>query len=711
LKVWLAPDAGFCRGVRLAVKAVEEALAAGAFPVQVLGPPIHNPQVVAELVRHGLQVVHDLCEVDRGVLVLPSHGAAPDVAVTAASKGVRVVDATCPLVRRAQQAARELADRDCQVVVVGDPGHAEVLSIVAWSGHRAVVVRDADEVSRLSIRPHVAVLAQTTERPEVVREVVEALRRLGASVEVRDTLCPITRRRQQEARALAQKVELMLVVGGRESANTRRLAQAAAATGVRVYHVESGREVDPAWFKSVERVGVTAGTSTPQGAIEEVLARMREIDEAARRTMPGEAEHTAHTEPGGGEGVLEPSEQPVTMTEASAPSFQRGQLLWGTVVAVEPTHVLVDIGGKAEGVVPVAELSTRPVADPATVVGVGEEIPVYVLGVDEHEGTVRLSRRRAEQELAWQRLEEAHTAGAIIEAPVTAQVKGGLIVDVGLRGFLPASQVGLSFIRDLKPYVGRTLRLRVIEVDRPQRRVVLSERAVLEEEQARREEEVWSTLAEGQVVEGTVRRLTGFGAFVDLGGADGLLHVSELSWGRVNHPQEVVQEGQQIRCKVLKLDRERKRISLGLKQLEGDPWDGIDRRYPTGALFEGKVVSLASFGAFVELEPGIEGLVHLSQLSDRRIEKAEQVVSVGDRVRVKVLKVNPRAKRISLSMREAEQDAERAQLRKYMAEHKSDRVTLGEVFGNLFTEREKAHGEKSSEISEHAPSGEPEHDA
>ncbi|MDQ7792895.1 MAG: bifunctional 4-hydroxy-3-methylbut-2-enyl diphosphate reductase/30S ribosomal protein S1 [bacterium] len=742
MRITVARETGFCLGVRLAVDAVEQALSSAPGPIHVLGSLIHNQRVVRDLEERGVRLVSDPSQVAGGTLVLPSHGVPPETAAAAQARGIRVIDATCSLVRRAQVAARDLAAQGYQVVIVGDPGHAEVVAVAAWTGGRAVVVGNGAEAALLSIRGRVGVVAQTTQRPEVVEEVVTELKAAAEDVKVEDTLCPTTRRRQQEAHDLAKKVDLMLVVGGRESANTRRLAEVAVQAGARVRHIENRNQLDPRWFVGVETVGVTAGASTPDRAIEEVLAGMKDIEEAAaeraesentegaeagreeagadsgndaarpaepekktvRRRAPGKkkGETQAPTEPAPqeipGEAVGDaagaapeaqtapgpgmPEDEPVTLA--------RGEVIQGRVVAIEGGDVLVDIGGKSEGVLPASELSGRPVVDPGTVVAVGDEITVCVLGVDEKDGTVRLSKRRADAVAAWDRLQEACAAGSVIEAPVTAQVKGGLIADVGVRGFIPASHVGRSFVRDLKPYVGQTLRVRVIELDRDERRVILSERSVLEEEQAGREEEVWDSLEEGRLVTGTVKRLADFGAFVDLGGVDGLLHVSELSWKRVGHPREVVQEGQSVQCKVLKLDRERRRISLGLKQLEADPWESIESKYPPGTLVDGKVVSLASFGAFVELEPGVEGLVHLSQLSDRRVERADQVVKVDDRVRVKVLKLSARQKRLSLSLKEAEQDAERATLRKYMAEQEGSRVTLGEVFGDLFTGKEKS---------------------
>ena len=331
-----------------------------------------------------------------------------------------------------------------------------------------------------------------------------------------------------------------------------------------------------------------------------------------------------------------------------------GQTVTGTVVQISGDTVLVDVGAKSEGIIHLHDLSHRRADQPEDVVAIGDQISVFVLGWEGDEGMLRLSKRRADETLAWSRLEEALKSGEVLEPEVTEVVRGGLVVDVGMRGFVPSSHVAKGFVNDLQPFLGQKIRVRVIELDRSKRRAILSRRVVLDEEGKSQREQLWASIEEGQVREGVVKSLTDFGAFVDMGGTDGLLHISEMSWGRIQHPSELLKVGDTIRVKVLRLDRERHKISLGLRQVNPNPWDVVEERYPEGAILEGTVVRLASFGVFVELEPGIDGLVHVSQLADYRVETPADVVSVGDRVRVKVLYVDPHQKRISLSKREAE---------------------------------------------------------
>ncbi|MDA8193316.1 MAG: 30S ribosomal protein S1 [Thermaerobacter sp.] len=331
-----------------------------------------------------------------------------------------------------------------------------------------------------------------------------------------------------------------------------------------------------------------------------------------------------------------------------------GEILQGRVVHISNDGVLVDVGAKSEGIVHLRDLSHRRIDRPEEVVKLGDQISVYVIGYEGEEGVLKLSKRRADEQVAWERLEEALKTGDVLNSQVVEVVKGGLVVDVGLRGFIPASLIAQGYVNDLAPFLGQTVRVKVVELDRGKRRAILSRKQVVEEEGRAKQEEVWAKVGEGSVQEGTVKSLTDFGAFIDLGGVDGLLHISEMSWSRIQHPSELLEVGQTLRVKVLRMDRERGKISLGLRQVTGNPWDTVGERFVPGRIYAGRVVRLASFGVFVELEPGVDGLVHISQLAEFRVNQPGDVVSVGDQVAVKVLAVEPERKRISLSKREAD---------------------------------------------------------
>jgi small subunit ribosomal protein S1 len=345
-------------------------------------------------------------------------------------------------------------------------------------------------------------------------------------------------------------------------------------------------------------------------------------------------------------------EELVAAIEESLKDFKEGDILTGTIVKVDRDEVLVDIGYKSEGVVPSKELSIRHDVDPADVANLGEVIEALVLQKEDKDGRLILSKKRAQYERAWGRIEEIMQSGGTIKGPVIEVVKGGLILDIGLRGFLPASLVDLRRVRDLHPFVGQELEAKIIELDRNRNNVVLSRRAFLEESQSEGRKKFLESLQKGERRKGTVSSIVNFGAFVDLGGVDGLIHVSELSWKHVDHPSEVVSVGQEVEVEVLDVDLERERVSLSLKATQEDPWKEFERKYRAGEVINGQVTKIVPFGAFVRVAQGIEGLVHISELSTMHVESPEQIVNVGDQVRVKVIDVDVPRRRISLSMRQ-----------------------------------------------------------
>lgn len=646
MKVTVARLGGFCAGVRRAVEAAGAAVAEHG-RVRTLGPLIHNRQVVEELRQQGVVPATSLDEIS-DVLLVPSHGLPQQTVAEAERRGLRVIDLTCPLVKRIQCLTAELAESGYLVVLVGDREHSEVKAILGAAPGQAMVVSGPAEAQAVPAG-RLALLAQTTQSPENVAAVAHILRERDPGLRVEDTLCSMTSDRQAEVAAMAREVDMVLVVGGRESANTARLASVARAAGVPAYHIESAAELKADWFKGMDRVGITAGTSTPDWIIEEVIAKVTDMEDKD--------------------------------LDQSPKSPAEGQTVRGRVVKVAEDVVLVDIGDKAEGRIETSELprSGGELLWPE----VGAEVDVLVLRTTD-EGAV-LSLKQAGEEAAWRRLEAALANGETLTAPITAAVKGGLVADVGIRGFVPASQAGLGFVEDLKQFEGRELALKVIEVDRAQQRAILSHRAVLEEERARQREQAWAELAEGQVRKGVVRRLSDFGAFVDLGGLDGLVHVSELAWGRVEKPADVVQPGQEVDVYVLKVDKERQRVSLSIRRTLPDPWNEAAAKFSEGQVAKGKVTRLAPFGAFVELAPGVEGLVHISQLADRRVAKPDEVVSPGQEVQVKIIGVRPQDKRISLSIREVEADREQDTYRDYLA---SQQATEGVTIGDLIKKQE-----------------------
>ena len=664
----IAPHAGFCFGVKKAIRKGEELAESKREPIATLGPLIHNPQEVARLEGLGIYARNTFEEIQEHIVLIRTHGVPPSVYEEAEKRAVELHDCTCPFVSKVQRIAHEHSQNGYLVLILGNCNHPEVQGILGWAGENGVAFQDIEELKQLTLQGRkICLVAQTTEILERFEQAVETLQQYETEeLVVYNTICSATRERQKAALELAETVDLMLVVGGSNSANTQKLANICRQGGCRTELIESAEDIDPTWYEGVSKIGITAGASTPDWIIREVTLTMEEM------TMEQGLESY---------GVLG--------------SVSRNDIVTGTVVKISNDEVLVDIGGKSEGIIPSRELSFSKNVDPATVVKVGDEIRVMIIKEENNEGNVLLSKKRVDQADAMEKLEEVYKEGKIIEAPVVDVVKGGVIVDIGTRGFVPASRLDIKYIEDIKSFVGQTLQFKIIKYEPEARKIVLSRREILEEEAKARKEEVWASIAEGQTRKGTVRRLAAFGAFIDLGGVDGLLHVSEMGWGRVKNPADVVKVGQEIEVYVLAADKEKEKISLGLKQLVANPWDAAAEKYAAGNVVTGKVVRLVPFGAFVQLEDGVDGLVHISQISWERVEKVEDALQIGQEITAKVLELDTETKKISLSMKQlterpakeapapvAEVEEEAAPEEEIPVVQEAMGSTIGDVFNN-----------------------------
>lgn len=655
MKVKMAEKAGFCFGVKRALDMAERT--AETSQAVSLGPLIHNQQVVKRLSERGIRVADDLREVTSDhALIIRSHGVAPSVYQAAEEKGVRVVDATCPFVQKAQRLAAESTLLGRQVVVMGDKLHPEVQGILGWAGEDAIPIQTVEEARELPNFTHLAVLAQTTQLAENFAAIVEELKLHAHDITVHNTICNATAERQKVAQELAESVDVMVVVGGRNSANTRKLASICEER-TKTHLIETADELETTWFIDAKCAGLTAGASTPDWIIKEVYKKMSEINE---------------------------NEMNMANWLEALQEIHLGARVSGTVVKITREEVFVDIGWKCEGIIPLNELSIGRQTRLEEVVEIGDIVNAVVIRLENEEGYTVLSKRKADEEGAQERLENVAASKEEIQAKVVEIVKGGLVVDVGLRGFVPASQIQLGYVEDLNQFLGQTLRLRLIEFDSAKRKVVLSQKVLLEEEKAIKRQQLMETLKEGDVVSGVVRRIADFGAFVDIGGMDGLLHISDMAYTRIKHPSELLAVGDEVEVQVLKLDQAGK-VALGLKQLKDSPWVQAAVNYPVGSIIQGKVVRITPFGAFVTLGDGVDGLVHISQLSEHRVNKVEEVLKVGDMVTAKVIQCKPEEKRISLSIREAIADAKQANDTQAVAEQAEIKpVTIGDALGKVF---------------------------
>ena len=602
-----------------------------AAPAVTIGPIIHNPQVVKRLEGLGLRPVDDQAQVPEGSrVVIRAHGVGRNVFQALRQKGCEVIDATCPFVRRIHKIAETA---DCPLIVFGEAGHPEVQGILGWAKGERYAVRTPEDAAALPRMRRAVLVSQTTQTQAAYDAIAALLRENIESLQVCDTICSATRDRQDECVAIARRADTMIVIGGRDSSNSQKLCALAQGACSRTLFIETADQLDAA-EGPFGITGITAGASTPDCIIKEVVARMNDIEKK--------------------EAPIEETQEQAVMSmedvEKTLVQIRPGQVITGTVVQITDDEVCVNVGYKADGLVKKSDLSS-------TDVKIGDEIEVEVVKVNDGEGNVLLSQKNIINRKAWEEICAKEEAGEFVEGVGKEAVKGGLLADVGgVRTFVPASQLDLRYVEKIDSFVGQPMTLKIIEIDRTKKRIVASRKAVLLVEEAEKKKKIWESLEVGSIVKGTVRRLADFGAFVDIGGVDGLVHVTDLSWGRVKHPSDVVSVGQEIDVKILNVDPERERISLSYKQTQPRPWTVAGEKYPVGSVVEGRVVRITTFGAFVELEPGLDGLVHISQCALTRIAKVEDAVNVDDIVRVKVLDVNTEAKRISLSIREVLED-------------------------------------------------------
>ena len=664
----VAETAGFCYGVRRAISIAEQEAPRGCF---VLGELIHNRREMDRLAKLGLRRAASVEEIPAGETVLiRSHGEPDSVLHALEEKGCRVVDATCPNVSRIHRIVREASQNGRLPIVIGDRDHPEVRGIVG-SAPEVVVLKDEEETEKwlrsgtYGPETPITVVFQTTEIREHVKKCADSLKKVYTNQEKFDTICDATFSRQKEATGLSAICDAMLVVGDRSSANTRRLAEICVGRCPKVIFAETASELDLSDLKDVRTLGVTAGASTPAWIIKEVCAKMTEelkieetkVEEAVEEAVEA-VEEAAVAAPQESDNAPETFDE---MLEKSFKTLNNGDKVTGIVASIGTNEITVDLGTKHSGYIPMSELSDDPDVKPEDIVQVGQEIETFVIRVNDVEGTVQLSKKRLDTVKNWDSIEAAKEERIPVEGTVTEENKGGVVVNVkGIRVFVPASQTGLPKDAPMSSLLKTKVQLRITEVNHARRRVVGSIRAVQYEARKAAAEKTWAEIEEGKKYQGVVKSLTSYGAFVDIGGVDGMVHVSELSWKRIHNPAEVLKVGDEIEVYVISFDREKKKISLGYRKAEDNPWVKFTSQYQIGSVATVKIVKLMDFGAFAEIVPGVDGLIHVSQITnERRIGKPSEVLTEGQEVDVKITNIDEENKKVSLSIR-ALMDAERA---------------------------------------------------
>ncbi len=639
MSIRVAKTAGFCFGVNRAVDIVNDLLDKGE-KVCTLGPIIHNMEMVSELESRGCMAVDsvDDCPEDT-TIVIRSHGVTQAVMDSISEKGLDCVDATCPFVKKIHNIVRKASAKNIPVLIAGNKNHPEVEGIIGHCSSSCYTFNNNEELEKsVDLIPceknsPIFVVAQTTFSQKEWKKCLKTVKKVYTNAKIFDTICKATSERQQEADEISANSDLMIVIGDRHSSNTAKLYDICKGRCPNTYLIETAKELDKNLVSISRSIGVTAGASTPARIIKEVLD-----------TMSDEIKSSETVE----------NESFEEMLEESLKNLNTNERVKGVVISIAPNEVIVDVGRKQSGFIPADELSNDPTAKPEDVVKVGDEIELLIMKTNDVEGTIMLSKRRVDAQKGWEELQKLAETDEILTGKVASVVKGGIIVIYNdNRVFIPASQATASRDDSLEELVGQEVKFRLIEASQRgrQRRIVGSIRSVLREQRAAQRAEFWENCEVGKHYTGVVKSITSYGAFVDLGGVFGMIHISELSWTHIKNPTEVVNIGDKVDVYVKEINEETKKISLGYKDPDANPWEILRRDFPVDTVVDATIVGLTSFGAFANVIPGIDGLIHISQIANQRIEKPEDILSIGQTVKAKIIAIDFEKKRVSLSIR------------------------------------------------------------
>ena len=647
MEVITAKNAGFCFGVKKAVDMVEsQAKENTGKNIYTYGPIIHNEEVVKSLEEKGVHAVRSKEELDKiacdtnNVMIIRSHGISKAEQDELIKKGFEIIDATCPFVKRIHNTVREESEKGKHIIIIGNKNHPEVEGIISnCKGDCYTFNNEAelDKILDIILKKNynqVIVAAQTTFDTKEWKKSVKKIKKVCTNAKIFDTICSATSVRQSEADLIAAQSDFMIVIGDRHSSNTGKLFNICKRRCPDTVLIETAGELDLSKVRAAKQIGVTAGASTPARIIKEVLDTMSEEIKSGETTNFEESFEE--------------------LLEESLKNLNTNERVMGTVISIAPNEVQVDVGRKQTGFIPVNELSNDPNVKLEDVVNIGDEIELLIMKTNDQEGTIMLSKRRVDAQKGWEELQDKVDSGEILTSKITEAVKGGVITVLnGVRVFIPASQATASRDEKLEDLVGQDVDFRLIEVSQRGRfkRAIGSIRSVLKEQRAAQREEFWKNCEVGKRYKGVVKSLTSYGAFVDLGGVFGMIHISELSWTHIKHPSEVVNIGDTVDVYVKDINEETKKISLGFKNAEDNPWEILKRDYPEGTVVDATIVGLTTFGAFANIIPGIDGLIHISQIANKRIEKPADVLSIGEVVKAKITAIDFDKKRVSLSMR------------------------------------------------------------
>ncbi len=629
MEIILSKSAGFCFGVKRAIECVYNMTGSGI--IYTYGPLIHNKFVISDLEKKGVFVIDNFEEVEKGsVVVIRSHGVAESVYRELEKRKIKYADCTCPFVKKIHNIVKYAYQKGNEIIIVGNSSHPEIIGINGWADNRGIIINSPEEALKTNIDKNkkYTLVVQTTYQRDIFEDISKIFREF-TNVEINNTICSATEDRQKEAERIAKNVDKMIIIGDEKSSNTRKLFEISKKYCKNTFLCETIYNLQLNILRKSDKIGVTAGASTPPAIIKEAINIMSENENFAE------------------------------MLDQSLITLHTGDVVKGTVISVSNGEVSVNLGYKSDGIIPKNEFSENPDVDPADVVKAGDEIEVFVVRVNDGDGNVLVSRKRLEANKGYEEIEEAFNNKTVIKGKVIDIVKGGLIAVINnKRVFVPSSQISNRFVEDLNEFKNKEFDFNILEFDKSKRRIIAGRKELVQKEINEKRQKVFDSVKAGDRIDGTVSRIVDFGAFVDIGGVDGLIHISEMSWGRVKKVSDVLSEGDKVTVTVLDVNSEKGKISLSLKDVNNNPWKAASEKYAIGNIVEGKVVRMVPFGAFVELEEGVDGLIHISQISYKHIAKPDDVLEIDQVVKVKVTDFDAENKKISLSIKEADKKPE-----------------------------------------------------
>lgn len=633
MEIILAKTAGFCFGVKRAVDCVYEKVKEDK--IYTYGPIIHNKNVVKEMEDKGVKIIDTLDKDIDGKVIIRSHGVPPIVYKTLDEYNIDYIDCTCPFVKKIHRIVFENYDNNKNIIIIGNKEHPEIIGINGFCDNNALIANTIEEFQLLDIddEKEYALVCQTTYDTTIFESLMKYINTKN-NIEVFNTICSATNERQTEAIEISKNVDYMIVFGDTNSSNTKKLYEICKKNCKNTYLCETIEDLQLNIFDKNVKIGITAGASTPPAIIKEALNKMSEMENMSFEEMLNESFKTLHN----------------------------GSVVEGTVIRVTENEVFVNLGYKADGIIEKSEFSSDANVDLKSVVSVGDKIEVFVMKVNDGDGNVLLSKKRLEMNKGYDELEKAFNEKTVLKGKIVDIIKGGLVANINnVRVFVPSSQISNKFVQDLSVFKGQELDFNIIEFNKAKRRIIAGRKELVQNQENEAKEKVYNNIKAGDKLEGTVNRIVDFGAFVDLGGVDGLIHISELSWGRVKKVSDVLKEGDKVTVYVLEVDKDKNKISLSLKDASQNPWVLAKDKYKVSDIVEGKVVRLVDFGAFVELEEGVDALVHISQICQKHIAKPEEALTIGQMVKAKITEIDTDNKKISLSIKDVDSIKEETQ--------------------------------------------------